>query len=65
MAIPDSFDGLTSTDIGAQLTKLKYYSFVPMTTLGYGVLTLIKLFARTVAKIEANVGQLSVAMLEA
>lgn len=34
MAIPDSFHGLSSTDIGTQLPELMYYSFVTITTLG-------------------------------
>ena len=39
MAIPDSFHGLSSTDIGVQLPELVYYSFVTITTLGYGDIT--------------------------
>ena len=65
MAIPDSFHGLTSTDIGAQLTELIYYSFVTMTTLGYGDLTPVRPLARTFAYLQAIVGQFYVAVLVA
>jgi hypothetical protein len=65
MAIPGSFHGLASTDIGNQLSELVYYSFVTMTTLGYGDLTPVKPLARTVAYLEAVVGQFYVAVLVA
>ena len=65
MAIPESFHGLTSTDIGKQLPELLYYSFVTITTLGYGDLTPVKPLARTVAFLEAIVGQFYVAVLVA
>ena len=65
MAIPDSFHGLTSTPIGTQLGEFMYYSFVTMTTLGYGDLTPVKPLARTVAYLQAIVGQFYVAVLVA
>jgi len=65
MAIPDSFHGLTSTAIGAQFSELMYFSFVTITTLGYGDLLAVKPLARTVAFLEAIVGQFYVAMLVA
>jgi hypothetical protein len=65
MAIPDSFHGLTSTAIGAQFSELMYFSFVTITTLGYGDLIAVKPLARTVAFLEAIVGQFYVAMLVA
>jgi voltage-gated potassium channel len=65
MAIPDSFHGLTATDIGNQLPELLYYSFVTITTLGYGDLTPVKPLARTFAYLEAIVGQFYVAVLVA
>ena len=64
-ANPDSFHGLTSTDIGTQHSELLYYSFVTITTLGYGDLTPVKPLARTVAYLEAIVGQFYVAVLVA
>jgi len=65
MAIPDSFHGLTSTDITTQFQEFVYFSFVTMTTLGYGDLTPVKPLARTVAYLEAIVGQFYVAVLVA
>jgi hypothetical protein len=65
IAIPDSFNGLTSTDLGAQISELLYYSFVTITTTGYGDLTPVKPLARTVAFLEAIVGQFYVAVLVA
>jgi hypothetical protein len=65
MAIPGSFHGLTATEIGNQLSELLYYSFVSMTTLGYGDLTPVKPLARTVAYLEAIMGQFYVAVLVA
>jgi voltage-gated potassium channel len=65
VSIPDSFNGLTATEIGNQIPELLYYSFVTMTTLGYGDLTPVKPLARTFAFLEAIVGQFYVAVLVA
>ena len=65
MAIPDSFHGLTSTAIGAPFSELMYFSFVTITTLGYGDLIPVKPLARTVAFLEAIIGQFYVAVLVA
>ncbi len=65
LAIPGSFHGLTATDMGNQLTELLYYSFVTITTLGYGDLTPVRPIARTFAYLEAIVGQFYVAVLVA
>ena len=65
IAIPDSFHGLTSPDIGSQLSDLMYYSFVTITTLGYGDITPLKPIARTLAYLEAIAGQFYVAVLVA
>ena len=65
MAIPGSFHGLSSNEIGNQVSDLLYYSFVTMTTLGYGDLTPVKPLARTVAYLQAVVGQFYVAVLVA
>ncbi len=56
---------MTSTDLGAQLTELMYYSFVTITTLGYGDLTPLKPMVRTLAYLEAILGQFYVAILVA
>jgi hypothetical protein len=42
-----------------------YYSFVTLTTLGYGDVTPVHPFARTLAYLEAVIGQLYVAVLVA
>jgi hypothetical protein len=65
MVIPGSFHGLTPSTVGNQLLELVYYSFVTMTTLGYGDLTPVKPLARTVAYLQAIVGQFYVAVLVA
>ncbi|TFG62565.1 MAG: potassium channel protein [Nitrospirales bacterium] len=65
MAIPDSFHGLTSTTIGAQFSEFMYFSFVTITTLGYGDLIAVKPLARTFAYLEAIIGQFYVAVLVA
>ncbi len=65
MAIPDSFHGLTPTTIGAQFSEFMYFSFVTITTLGYGDLIPLKPLARTAAYLEAIVGQFYVAVLAA
>jgi hypothetical protein len=64
-AIPESFHGLASTDIRTQFSEFLYYSFVTITTLGYGDLTPVRPFARTFAYLEAIVGQFYVAVLVA
>ena len=65
MAIPGSFHGLTATAVGNQLSELVYYSYVTMTTLGYGDLIPVKPLARTFAYLQAIVGQFYVAVLVA
>jgi voltage-gated potassium channel len=65
MANPGSFHGLTSTVIGTQFSEFMYYSFVTITTVGYGDITPAKPIARTVANLEAIVGQFYVAVLVA
>jgi hypothetical protein len=65
IANPDSFHGLTSTAIGAQLSEFMYYSFATITTVGYGDITPAKPIARTVSYLEAIVGQFYVAVLVA
>lgn len=54
-----------SNDGGDALEHFLYYSFVTLTTLGYGDLTPLHPVARTLAYLEAVVGQLYVAVLVA
>ena len=65
LAIPDSFHGLTSTAIGEQFSEFLYYSFVTITTMGYGDILPIRPIARTLAYLESIVGQFYVAVLVA
>ncbi len=65
IANPNSFHGLTSTAIGVQFSELLYYSYVTITTLGYGDVTPIRPIARTLSYLEAIVGQFYVAVLVA
>lgn len=58
--IPDEF---MADDEGNLLSIFTYYSFVTLTTLGYGDMTPISPAARTVAWLEALIGQLFVAVL--
>ena len=50
---------------GDALENFMYYSFVTLTTLGYGDLTPVHPVARTLAYLEAVVGQLYIAVLVA
>jgi hypothetical protein len=50
---------------GDLLEHFMYYSFVTLTTLGYGDVTPVHPFARTLAYLEAVIGQLYVAVLVA
>lgn len=64
-AAPGSFKGLSegsSAEINADWT---YYSFVTLTTLGYGDILPVSLFSRSLAYMEAIVGQFYIAILVA
>ena len=65
IVIPGSFEGLPSSAIGAQFLDLMYFSFVTLTTLGYGDLIPVRPLARTVSYLEAILGQFYVAVLVA
>lgn len=65
VTIPQSFHNLTSTDLGSQLLELMYYSFITITTTGYGDIAPARPMARTVAYLEAITGQFYVAVLVA
>jgi Ion channel len=56
---PAAFHGITPDATPAQATgALIYYSFVTLTTVGYGDITPANAFARGIANLEAIVGQL-------
>jgi len=52
-------------DAGLQQAELLYFSFVTLSTLGYGDLTAVSLTARLVAGVEAIAGQLFLTILVA
>jgi len=52
-------------DQGAKLSHFSYYSYVTLTTLGYGDFTPISAQARSLALLEAIMGQLYIAILVA
>lgn len=62
---PGAFSGVESGAPAAQLPNLIYYSFVTMTTLGYGDITPLKPTAGTLAYLEAVFGQFYVAVVVA
>jgi hypothetical protein len=61
--IPGSFNGLDSVPFEAQLAEMLYFSYVTLTTLGYGDMTPVHPFARWLAQVEAVFGQLYIAIL--
>ena len=62
---PGAFEGLTVTQPEQQFTELLYYSYVTISTLGYGDITPLSPVARTLAYIEALFGQFYIAILVA
>jgi voltage-gated potassium channel len=62
---PDAFDGVHYTTTKQLFIDLLYYSFVTLSTLGYGDITPITPIARTLAYIEALFGQFYIAILVA
>jgi voltage-gated potassium channel len=63
--IPHSFSGLTETAAATWNPDWIYYSFVTLTTLGYGDILPLTSLARSLAFMEAVVGQFYVAILVA
>jgi len=61
--IPDSFSGLPDSTSGSIGMNLLYYSFVTMTTLGYGDITPDGSLARVLAYLAAIAGQFYIAIL--
>jgi voltage-gated potassium channel len=65
LAAPGSFNGLTAEHGGPWNSNWLYFSFVTMTTLGYGDLLPISTIARLLAYMQAVFGQLYIAILVA
>jgi voltage-gated potassium channel len=63
--LPGSFEGLGTSFDDLHSSDLTYFSFVTITTLGYGDLTPLSDFARMLATLEALIGQLYLAILVA
>ncbi len=60
-----SFKGFVSTDTGGDLFNLVYYSYVTLSTLGYGDITPIRPIVQILAVMEALFGQFYIAILVA
>jgi hypothetical protein len=60
-----AFTGLSETAAGQQFLDFQYYSFVTLTTLGYGDVLPISDTARALAIVESIVGQFYIAVLVA
>jgi hypothetical protein len=56
---PSAFKGI----ISSQRTEFMYFSFTTLTTLGYGDISPVNLFARSLSNVEALYGQLYTAIL--
>jgi len=63
--IPGSFNGLEAEEAALEGFSLIYYSFVTMTTLGYGDITPAGALARSLAYVAAIMGQFYIAILVA
>ena len=61
----DSFNGLTYREGAVQFDNFLYYSFVTLTTAGYGDITPVNPFLRTLAYLEMIAGQFYMAILVA
>ncbi len=62
---PDAFRGLDANPQVATFSELLYYSYVTISTLGYGDVTPVSPLARTLAFLEALFGQFYIAILVA
>lgn len=65
LLLPGSFKGLDTDGDGSTGLDMIYYSFVTMTTLGYGDVVPVRPLARATAYIGAVVGQFYIAVLVA
>ena len=61
--VPGSFAGLERSDLEHQMRDTVYFSFVTLTTVGYGDITPIGEAARNLAVVEALLGQIFLAIL--
>jgi hypothetical protein len=63
LTVPDAFTGLQVRNNLALVENLIYFSFMTLTSVGYGDITPLHPFARTLASFEAIIGQLYPATL--
>jgi voltage-gated potassium channel len=63
LLVPDAFTGLAEDGQRNQGLNLIYYTFVTMTTLGYGDISPVSPFARALAYLAAVAGQFYIAIL--
>ena len=63
--MPGAFKGSLSADMNMQLNDFVYYSFVTLTTLGYGDIVPVAATARSLVYMEAIFGQFYIAILVA
>ncbi|NIQ41114.1 MAG: hypothetical protein GTN85_03425 [Pseudomonas stutzeri] len=63
VADPAAFNGVAGPNLGALSPEFFYFSFVTMTTLGYGDIAPAAPLARSLAYLQAVIGQLYVAIL--
>ena len=61
--VPGAFNGLESVPFEGQLSEMLYFSYVTLTTLGYGDVTPAHPVTRWMAQFEAVFGQLYIAIL--
>jgi hypothetical protein len=64
-AVPGSFSGLTGQGVVNWHPDWMYYSFITLTTLGYGDITPLSFSARALSYMEAIVGQFYIAVMVA
>jgi hypothetical protein len=62
---PGSFVGIVGESWSEQLNEFTYYSFVTLTTLGFGDITPVAPVARTLSYLEAVLGQMYLTVLVA
>jgi hypothetical protein len=63
LGLDDSFVGLSGVTVDELWPRLLYFSFVTLTTLGYGDVSPVVPIAQALAYLEAIVGQLYIAIL--
>lgn len=65
LVTPGAFSGMTATLLSDKLPELVYFSFVTISTLGYGEITPVSPLARALVNVEAIFGQFYIAILVA